>query len=92
MTYSKPEPDLFNLAKQKLQLPAENILHIADHLKADVHGAKQCGFQACWFNDQKQQIPQEPKANPLPDVEITQLSQLLEMVGIERSWNIKTYS
>ncbi|WP_434145648.1 HAD-IA family hydrolase [Photobacterium leiognathi] len=89
---SKPEPDLFNLAKQKFQFPAENILHVGNHLKADVYGAKQCGFQACWFNNQKQQIPQEPKVNNLPDVEITQLSQLLEMVGIERSTDIKTYS
>ncbi|WP_318435000.1 5-amino-6-(5-phospho-D-ribitylamino)uracil phosphatase YigB [Photobacterium leiognathi] len=89
---SKPEPDLFNLAKQKLQLSAENILHVGDHLKADVYGAKQCGFQACWFNDQKQQIPLESEANTMPDVEITQLSQLLEMVGIERSTDIKAYS
>ncbi|WP_305815297.1 5-amino-6-(5-phospho-D-ribitylamino)uracil phosphatase YigB [Photobacterium leiognathi] len=80
---SKPEPDLFNLAVQKLQLPAENILHVGDHLTTDVHGAKLCGLQTCWFNDQNKKISHDLKAITLPDVEITLLSQLLEIDGIK---------
>ncbi|WP_318442315.1 5-amino-6-(5-phospho-D-ribitylamino)uracil phosphatase YigB [Photobacterium leiognathi] len=81
---AKPEADLFNLATQTLQLPASSILHVGDHLKTDVYGAKLHGFQACWFNDQNKPILQQSKALTLPDVEISQLSQLLTIVGLEQ--------
>ncbi|KJG28541.1 5-amino-6-(5-phospho-D-ribitylamino)uracil phosphatase YigB [Photobacterium angustum] len=80
---AKPEADLFNLAVNTLNLPAATILHVGDHLITDVKGAKQHGFQACWFNDQQKLIQQQSKALILPDVEITQLAQLLEIVGLE---------
>ncbi|KPA54496.1 2-haloalkanoic acid dehalogenase [Photobacterium leiognathi subsp. mandapamensis] len=81
---AKPEADLFNLATQTLELPASSILHVGDHLKTDVYGAKQHGFQACWFNDQNKPILQQSKVLTLPDVEISQLSQLLTIVGLEQ--------
>ncbi|MCW8331106.1 5-amino-6-(5-phospho-D-ribitylamino)uracil phosphatase YigB [Photobacterium sp. SDRW27] len=77
---AKPEPDLFAQAVALLGLPAQDILHIGDHLVTDVGGAKQHGLQACWYNDQQRQLHSEPKAKWLPDVEIHTLAQLLELV------------
>ncbi|ELR63234.1 2-haloalkanoic acid dehalogenase [Photobacterium marinum] len=77
---AKPEPDMFELAAKALELPASSILHVGDHLVTDVGGAKQNGFQACWYNDQQRELHREPKAKWLPDVEIHSLSQLLELV------------
>ncbi|WP_299019907.1 5-amino-6-(5-phospho-D-ribitylamino)uracil phosphatase YigB [uncultured Photobacterium sp.] len=77
---SKPEPDMFEQAATLLGLPTQDILHVGDHLVTDVGGAKQNGFQACWFNDQQRELRREPKAKWLPDVEIHTLSQLLALV------------
>lgn len=79
---AKPNADLFRLAEQTLQLPANAILHVGDHLITDVSGAKQQGFQTCWFNDQMRSLQQVTKVPVLPDVEITQLSHLLKIVGL----------
>ncbi|ENM5903075.1 5-amino-6-(5-phospho-D-ribitylamino)uracil phosphatase YigB [Vibrio mimicus] len=78
---AKPYADLFQLAAQQLQLPAGSILHVGDHLQTDVLGARQSGFQACWFNDQGQSIRRQSKASVLPDVEIECLPQLLSIVN-----------
>ncbi|EEY98089.1 2-haloalkanoic acid dehalogenase [Vibrio sp. RC586] len=74
---AKPYPDLFQKAAQQLQLEPCSILHIGDHLQTDVLGARQNGFQVCWFNDQGQSIRRHNQASVLPDVEIECLSQLL---------------
>ncbi|MCQ1057893.1 5-amino-6-(5-phospho-D-ribitylamino)uracil phosphatase YigB [Photobacterium sp. ZSDE20] len=78
---AKPEPDLFVSAAVDLGIPPSDILHIGDHLVTDVGGAKQNGFKACWFNDQLRVLSREPRAKWLPDVEISQLSQLLALVS-----------
>ena len=77
---AKPEPDMFVQAEALLGVSAQGILHIGDHLVTDVGGAKQNGFQACWYNDQQRQLHRESRAKWLPDVEIHTLSQLLELV------------
>lgn len=77
--YAKPHRQLFDKAQQHLAVAAENILHVGDHLISDVLGAKQSGLQACWFNDQQVDIYRAPKARILPDVEVNQLHQLLQL-------------
>lgn len=77
---SKPHADLFQRAQQHLSLPAHHILHVGDHLKTDVFGAKNNGFQACWFNDKQRQISNE-KVKVLPDIEISSLSELLPFIS-----------
>ncbi|EGQ7641664.1 5-amino-6-(5-phospho-D-ribitylamino)uracil phosphatase YigB [Vibrio cholerae] len=78
---AKPYPDLFAQAAQQLQLEPRSILHVGDHLQTDVLGARQNGFQACWFNDQGQSIRRLAKASVLPDMEIERLSELLLIVN-----------
>ena len=77
---AKPYPDMFEKAQQHLGFDASNILHVGDHLRTDVYGAKKNGFQACWFNDTGSNLYLSSKASVLPDVEIEQLSDLMRLI------------
>lgn len=76
---AKPAADLFVKAQQFLDLPAENILHVGDHLTTDVHGAKLAGFAACWFNDMNKNVINHSRTRTLPDIEINSLQPLLTL-------------
>ncbi|KEY91367.1 hypothetical protein CF67_19025 [Candidatus Photodesmus blepharus] len=71
---AKPYADMFDKARKFLRLDAKQILHIGDHLITDIVGAKQNGFQACWYNDKDRSVKQ---AKLLPDIEISELKSLL---------------
>ncbi|OLQ93681.1 2-haloalkanoic acid dehalogenase [Vibrio ponticus] len=75
--HAKPHGDMFRQTQQFLTLDSESILHVGDHLKTDVFGAKQNGFQACWYNDQGTCLREAKHTRVLPDVEIHQLDSLL---------------
>lgn len=79
--YAKPHRDLFDKAQQFLAIPAEDILHVGDHLVSDVLGAKRSGMKACWFNDQNIDLYQHDKVKVIPDVEVNRLSDLLLLIG-----------
>ncbi len=76
---AKPAADLFVKAQQFLDLPAENILHVGDHLTTDVYGAKLAGFAACWFNDMNKNVINHSGTRTLPDIEINSLQPLLTL-------------
>ncbi|ELP9501348.1 5-amino-6-(5-phospho-D-ribitylamino)uracil phosphatase YigB [Vibrio alginolyticus] len=76
---AKPATDMFTKAKRFLDTPAENILHVGDHLTTDVHGAKLAGFAACWFNDMNKNVINHSKTRTLPDIEINSLQPLLTL-------------
>ncbi|GAJ78028.1 LOW QUALITY PROTEIN: 2-haloalkanoic acid dehalogenase [Vibrio sp. JCM 18905] len=76
---AKPATDMFTKAKRFLDIPAENILHVGDHLTTDVHGAKSAGFAACWFNDMNKNVINHSKTRTLPDIEINSLQPLLTL-------------
>ncbi|MGR5238515.1 5-amino-6-(5-phospho-D-ribitylamino)uracil phosphatase YigB [Vibrio alfacsensis] len=78
---AKPAPDLFTKAQQCLDLPAEHILHVGDHLLTDIQGAKRAGFSACWFNGEARSILTHSKGHVLPDVEIHHLLSLCELLN-----------
>lgn len=73
---SKPYSDMFDDAANKLNIPANQILHVGDHLISDVQGAINAGFQACWLNTNGSQLRQDPKCKTIPDIEISSLEQL----------------
>ena len=73
---SKPFPEIFNLAINKLAVPAGNILHVGDNLLTDVNGAINNGLLACWINIFNQDIFHLSDARCLPHIEISQLSEL----------------
>lgn len=73
---AKPYPDMFKLAAERLAIAPQNILHIGDNLFADVIGAINGGMQACWLNTTNNNIYQHKESKVLPHIEITQLSEL----------------
>lgn len=73
---SKPFPEIFELAVQKLAIPAYQILHVGDNLYTDVNGAINSNLLACWINIFGQDIYHLSDARSLPHIEITQLSEL----------------
>ncbi|MDW6002579.1 5-amino-6-(5-phospho-D-ribitylamino)uracil phosphatase YigB [Vibrio mangrovi] len=78
--FSKPYPDLFVKAQRDLGLPSSHILHVGDHLRTDVYGAKMNGFGACWLNDRRKNMRTAHAAMLLPDLEIHQLQSLLHLL------------
>ena len=79
--YAKPHRQMFDKATEYLQLPPVKVLHVGDHLLSDVKGAKDCGLQTCWFNDQSAQLSKHPCARILPDIEVSSLIELESLVG-----------
>lgn len=73
---SKPFPEIFDLAAQKLAIRPHQILHVGDNLFTDVNGAINSGLLACWINIFDQDIFHLADARCLPHIEITQLSEL----------------
>lgn len=73
---SKPFPEIFDLASDKLAIPSQHILHVGDNLLTDVNGAINNGFLACFINIYKCDIFQLDDARCLPHMEITQLPEL----------------
>lgn len=51
----KPDPQIFRLALQKLNLPAEDVLHIGDSRTADYEGARRAGLRAFHLQREKGQ-------------------------------------
>jgi FMN hydrolase / 5-amino-6-(5-phospho-D-ribitylamino)uracil phosphatase len=76
---AKPEIDLFVQGAESLGLPISSILHVGDDLRTDVYGAKRSGMAACWYNDKNHLLFRQAQVSTLPDVEITQLSDLLQI-------------
>ncbi|CAM4446745.1 5-amino-6-(5-phospho-D-ribitylamino)uracil phosphatase YigB [Vibrio agarivorans] len=76
---SKPDSDLFNQALSFLNLPADKVLHVGDHLRSDVRGAYLAGMKSCWINDQDSSLMKAKHASALPDVEIAHLASLLDL-------------
>lgn len=76
---AKPEPDMFELALNHLQLDAPNILHIGDHLVSDIQGAKNAGFSACWITTYLDKTAPQ-NGCLLPDVMISQLDELYRFI------------
>lgn len=73
---SKPFPEIFALAAQKLSMSTQQILHVGDNLFTDVNGAINSGLLACWLNILDKDILHLSDARCLPHVEICQLSEL----------------
>lgn len=87
---AKPWPDLFAKAAQDLHLAAERILHVGDNLQADVFGAIQQGYQACWYNHRGQQcLSASQQCRLLPHLEITRIDALSTLTFANDNGKIK---
>ncbi|MDX7991269.1 5-amino-6-(5-phospho-D-ribitylamino)uracil phosphatase YigB [Xenorhabdus littoralis] len=77
---SKPYPDMYHLAAERLNLPINQILHVGDNLQTDVEGALCTGMQACWINIENKNLMQEPEGRLVPHVEISDLASLIALI------------
>ncbi|MEQ1963824.1 5-amino-6-(5-phospho-D-ribitylamino)uracil phosphatase YigB [Xenorhabdus khoisanae] len=77
---SKPYPDMYRLAAERLNLPINQILHVGDNLSTDVEGALYSGMQACWINIENKELMQEPEGRLVPHVEISDLASLIALI------------
>lgn len=71
----KPDFEIFHACAAQLKLPPEAIVHVGDHLIADVQGARQAGFGAIWFNPNQQDVSDMQAHAVIEDLE--QLLKLL---------------
>lgn len=49
---AKPHPDIFNLALEKAQCQANEMIYVGDDLQRDIYGANQAGLTAIWYRPQ----------------------------------------
>lgn len=64
---SKPEPEIFQIALDALQVPAEHAVMVGDSWEADVVGAQGAGVRAVWFNPLRAPRP-EPHRHEVPEL------------------------
>ena len=78
----KPDPHPFEEALKRAGVAAERAVHIGDHPSDDIHGARNAGMRAIWFNPQGK--PWEGETDP--DAEIRSLAELPALLG---RWNTR---
>lgn len=78
----KPDPAMFYSALAQLGLPAEEVLHVGDHLVKDVWAAHRLGFQTGWFAcNREMNLINEP-VRALPTVQLKDLEELVQILQI----------
>lgn len=76
----KPDKAMFDAAQAHLNVPHGNILHVGDNLQKDIYGALRAGYQTAWYAEDRGMMMRDEKAPVLPHVQLSQLSQLLELI------------
>ena len=56
---NKPDDRIFEIMKEKLQLPNDSLYYIGDSRENDVVGANNAGWKSIWINRYKQKSPKE---------------------------------
>ncbi|HEY4225450.1 MAG TPA: HAD family hydrolase [Pseudolysinimonas sp.] len=76
---AKPDPRIFGIALEELGLPAGDVVHVGDSLRADVAGAQAAGIATVWLNRTGEVRPADAAT---PDAQITTLAQLPAVLGL----------
>lgn len=81
----KPSPRNFEAAIERIGVPKEKILHVAQSLYHDVAPAKALGFSTVWVNRRKGRpgFGATPPTNAQPDLEVPDLATLADLIGDE---------
>ena len=56
---NKPDVRIFEIMKEKLQLPNDSLYYIGDSLENDIVGANNVGWKTIWINRYKKKLPKE---------------------------------
>lgn len=77
----KPEASFFLAACERLRLAPREVLHVGDHVDADVRGAALAGLRSCWINRVQAQWPHGDVAPDLHFESLAGLADWLERVA-----------
>jgi 2-haloacid dehalogenase len=74
----------FHLTFERLSLPKDKILHVAQSLFHDIVPAKSLGLATVWVNRRHAQggFGATPPAQALPDLEVPDLLTLVKVMGL----------
>ena len=75
----KPDPKIFQITAERAGCELSQMLHVGDSLENDIAGAKNVGAPSVWLN--RDELPND--TNIQPDYEVTSLTELLAIVGLE---------
>lgn len=71
---TKPDPAIFQVALDRLDLNAADVWHVGDSLRSDIGGARALGILGVWLN---RDGASRGASDPIPDVEIRSLLDLI---------------
>ena len=74
----KPNPTLFQLGVDALELEAENVLVIGDSLRKDIEPAQQLGCQVLWLKGKGWTPEEDQQTHPHTITRITQVTEWLD--------------
>ena len=75
----KPHPAHFAHALAQAGCPGESILHVGDHPRRDIHGARVAGWNTCLRRTERV-YPEAELDACAPDAEILHLAELLDLL------------
>ena len=86
----KPDPTHFHEVLSRLELPPERVLHVAQSLYHDIGPATELGLKSVWVNRRagKDGGGATKPSSAIPDLEVSDLMALVDVVGIET--NLRT--
>jgi len=80
-TFLKPDPDAFQVALDRLNLPAHRVAYVGDSVRADVLGSRSIGMKPVWFNPDRDHWPHMPD-----DVTVVRtMTELVSLVPASRN-------
>lgn len=72
---AKPDASIFHAACARLGCAHGDVLHVGDHIEADVAGAARAGLKSCWIN-REERVWEHPELTP--DLEFDTLTALAD--------------
>jgi len=76
--YSKPDPQIFKYALDKLQLQPEEVWMIGDNIRWDVGGPQAVGITGVWINSKQVVLPENFEI--VPDLHCDSLLEVAEVI------------
>jgi len=74
---AKPSPCIFHAACERLDCDHGQVLHVGDHIEADVAGAARAGLRSCWINRDGRRWQHD---RITPDLEFDSLAGLADWI------------
>jgi FMN hydrolase / 5-amino-6-(5-phospho-D-ribitylamino)uracil phosphatase len=77
---AKPEASIFHAACERLGCAPDEVLHVGDHIEADVLGAARAGLRTAWVHreDARAQHPHWPHTDIAPDLIVSDMTALAD--------------